>query len=411
VITVSTTLTNAAIGLYIILTAKKHNNNVSIDTDDIELIEYKEHKNTAMYTNPNGMSFPPGNIKIADFPILRQIKTPTTLAEMRNSLLWFYRNGFTRYIADGAPSTWADATNLKIPQLAGRGLMAGRSLALTDKGIIWFAEKGIQRLNGIEPETISKGLDIPIKSTYTHWYCSLTKQYSLHDNDFIKIEKEVTFAATEKTITIDDSTKWDSLGVMVGDRIAVSDSNDNDGYLSITAITTNVATVSESLTNENNANAVIRISKDWVIDLETGEPTTFRSLDILSAMSISGGATIDNVILILNQFNEIDIYPNYGSGSYTTGLSRVKKVIRENYADFMSIMAKYGKASGNVQIKADIGDPVGDQTGTLAYTDLEDFRTKVLPISFIGNKLTIELRDAETLEYFIVDIGEMNQPI
>jgi hypothetical protein len=410
IITTSNILITQVTGTPHLLTAKKHNNNIVIDTDDIEDVEYKEHKNTAMFTNANGMSFPPGNIKIADRPILRQIKTPTTLSEMRNSLIWFYRNGFTRYIADGDPSTWADATNLKIPQLAGRGLLAEKSLALTDQGILWFAEKGIQLLNGIEPETISRELDIPIKSTYTHWYCSLTKQYGLHDNDFISFTKELVFSAANKTIKINDTTTWASQNIVVGDRFAVSGTANNNKYFTITAINTVTATVSESCTNET-ISSTVKISKDWVINLETRETTTFRSLDMLSSMSISGGATIDNVIIMLNQYGEIDIYPDYDTGSYTGALSKVKKVIKENYADFVSIMAKYGKASGNVQIKAAIDDPVGDQTGTLAYTDLEDFRTKVLPINFIGNKLTIELRDAETLEYFIVDIGEMLQPI
>ena len=409
VIVSSTTLINQATGTNQMFTGKKHNNNIIIDNDDIEQIEYKEHKNTAMFTNANGMSFPPGNIKIADRPILRQMKTPTTLAEMRNSLIWFYRNGFTRYIADGDPLTWADATNLKIPQLAGRGLLAENSLATTDEGIVWFAEKGIQLLRGIEPETISKMFDIPIKDTYTHWYCSLTNQYALHDNEFINFTKLLNINVN-KTIEIDDATTWASLGVFVGDRFALSGSANNDGYFSITAITNAVATVAETCVNES-ISSTVKISKDWVINLKTRETTTFRSLDMISYMSIAGGNTVDNIILTLNQYNEIDIYPDYDNGTYTTGLSRIKKIIRENYADFVSILAKYGKASGNIQIKAQIEDPVGSLSDTLAHTDLEDFRTKDLPINFIGNKLTIELRDAETLEYFIIDIQEMLQPV
>ena len=139
-------------------------------------------------------------------------------------------------------------------------------------------------------------------------------------------------------------------------------------------------------------------NKTFIYDIPQDKWSIFTDLNIVSSTVLSGGTTIDNVNLFLDDTGKIKKYPDY-TGQKTNAEAYATKVFDTYYSNYDSLEVAV-KGAGKIDVISK-----DSQTGTeksLIDSNIVNYGVNQLPIGMFGDKLEIKVKDSDEIRNVIV---------
>ena len=156
-----------------------HNNNISFETitEDFDVQTYND---MLKWNNLRYLNYADLNYKRIGEEVLLGIAAPSFLKERYdNTNIIFTRNGVYRFILQGTPDGWADATDSIVEEFKNYGLYAKNSLAKGGNALYWLSESGVIKWDSTGIRLISQNRvnTDSLDENAVGFYCPVRQQY------------------------------------------------------------------------------------------------------------------------------------------------------------------------------------------------------------------------------------------
>jgi len=149
------------------------------------------------------------------------------------------------------------------------------------------------------------------------------------------------------------------------------------------------------------------MNETYVLDLPSKRWTTFTGLDSVSSCVMSGGSTLSNINLLMDNQGVITKYPDDNQDKVATAY--VVKELNFFYPNFKSITLKHIAENVDGTIVILVTNEVKNFTLTKTITVDSDLLKKYgLPLGSYGNKIKFTVNNIDKIENILLLYNERN---